>query len=569
MYTLIMASLQRYTVRGKSYYRIVESKRINGKPRAIPVLHLGTADALLLRLRESSSQEIAVKSFEYGAIAALLEVAHELDLVSIINGFLPKKIRGVSAGEALLLMAINRVIDPCSKSSWSDWAKKTALFRFFPHIPIAKLSSQFFWEHMQKVPDTLLQKIEGSLVQAVIEKYQLTLDLLFFDTTNCYSYVSDRKDEEWLFQYGHSKERQYHRRIFGVELLVTRESTIPLYHRTYSGNQHDSKLFPGAVATLCARLEALQLPPSSVTLVFDRGNVSKDNFNKLDKSELGFVTGLRLGDIPRELFDIPLQRFKRTKKGRHVGIRFFSETVTLWGEKRLAVFYLSEKARDHQVKILNDQIERKIAELTAWNASIMNQAARSEEALSGHIVLKKIKSLQLGPYLKEILSISYDPALPREKRLQFSINEKAKADIILKYFGKRCLVTNRLQWHASEVIDAYFEQATVERAFQLTKNHHHIAIRPQFHRTNQSTRVHVFSCFIALLLGQVLLRKARAHDSLYASVPVLIETLSSIRIAALLSKNASSIANPGVIWKLEKSDTKTLALLSKLSSLPL
>ena len=45
-----MASIQRYTVRGKSYWRIVESRRINGKPRAIPILHLGTADSLLKKL---------------------------------------------------------------------------------------------------------------------------------------------------------------------------------------------------------------------------------------------------------------------------------------------------------------------------------------------------------------------------------------------------------------------------------------------------------------------------------------------------------------------------------------
>ena len=39
-----MASLQKVKVGRQSYYRIVESRRVNGKPRPVPILHLGTAD---------------------------------------------------------------------------------------------------------------------------------------------------------------------------------------------------------------------------------------------------------------------------------------------------------------------------------------------------------------------------------------------------------------------------------------------------------------------------------------------------------------------------------------------
>ncbi len=86
-----MASIQRYTVKGKSYWRIVESRRVNGKPRAIPILHLGTADSLLERLTKASSKEgFSVKSFDHGAVAAILAIAEELEVVSIIDRFVPK-----------------------------------------------------------------------------------------------------------------------------------------------------------------------------------------------------------------------------------------------------------------------------------------------------------------------------------------------------------------------------------------------------------------------------------------------------------------------------------------------
>ena len=49
-----MASPQKVQVRGYTYWRIVESRRINGKPRAVPILRLGMADALLERLRSTA-----------------------------------------------------------------------------------------------------------------------------------------------------------------------------------------------------------------------------------------------------------------------------------------------------------------------------------------------------------------------------------------------------------------------------------------------------------------------------------------------------------------------------------
>ena len=48
MYTLReMATLQKKTSRGRPYWQIGESRRVNGKPRPIVLLHLGTAEQLL------------------------------------------------------------------------------------------------------------------------------------------------------------------------------------------------------------------------------------------------------------------------------------------------------------------------------------------------------------------------------------------------------------------------------------------------------------------------------------------------------------------------------------------
>lgn len=555
-----MASLQRYSVRGKKYYRIVESRRIDGKPRPIPIAHLGSAEQLLERLTQCP--ELTVKSYSHGAVAALLQIAEELELVKIINRHLPTSRRGIGAGEVLLLVALNRAHDPCSKRSLKDWTEETSLLRLLPHLSSVKFSSQLFWDHMQDFTPKVLGQIEDELVQQAVKKFGLTLDLLFFDTTNCYTYIDDEHPENELFQYGHSKERQDQRRLFGVALLVTRHGTVPLYHHTYPGNQHDSRQLPRLAQTLCARLERIGLKAEDVTLVFDRGNLSQENFKHLDSDGLGFVTALRLGDIPRELFDIPLQHSRLLKRGEKKGLRYLVKTLPLWGAERKAVFYLSVAARQYQTQVLNDQIRRKLAELNEWSAALRNQSGRSDGTLTDVAIAKRIATLQSGPYLKEIIDIQYDPHLPREKRLQYSINEKAKNEIIEKYFGKRCIITNKMEWDAPQIVSAYFSQAQVERAFRLSKDRHHITLRPQFHWTDQSVRVHTFSCFVALLLGQLMLLRAQKVDSSLVSTPALIDTLAKIRLAAITTL---TLKKPTVTWKIEALDSRSQLLLRTLA----
>ena len=79
-----MATIQSKTSRGHKYWYIVESRRVNGKPRPIVLAYLGKPEALLKRL-QGLTENIKVKSYSHGAIAALLEVSQKLDIPSIIN----------------------------------------------------------------------------------------------------------------------------------------------------------------------------------------------------------------------------------------------------------------------------------------------------------------------------------------------------------------------------------------------------------------------------------------------------------------------------------------------------
>ena len=78
-----MATIQSKITKGYKYWYIVESKRVNGKPRPVVLAYLGKADDLLKRLQGLHPHKL--KSYSHGAVNALIDVSARLDIVGILN----------------------------------------------------------------------------------------------------------------------------------------------------------------------------------------------------------------------------------------------------------------------------------------------------------------------------------------------------------------------------------------------------------------------------------------------------------------------------------------------------
>src|SRR3989338_4651642 len=172
-----MASIQARVSRGKKYWSIVESRRINGQPRTVILEYLGTASTLLDRLKSDDS--FCIKSYSHGDSAALINAAIELDIVSIINEYVPrgkdgtKPTRdGLSVGASLLLAGLGRACHPSSKMGWYDWCQRTSL-EYCLQESFSGLNSQHFWDQMNTLPTEAIALIEGELVKKLIQVYDV------------------------------------------------------------------------------------------------------------------------------------------------------------------------------------------------------------------------------------------------------------------------------------------------------------------------------------------------------------------------------------------------------------
>ncbi|MFQ5705798.1 MAG: IS1634 family transposase, partial [Gemmatimonadales bacterium] len=476
-----MASLQQVRVHGHTYWRIVESKRIDGKPHAIPILHLGSADSLLDRLLQAPEGHWRLRSFRHGDVAALKAVADRLGIVEIIDRHVRKRARHQSVGTTLLLAALNRAVRPRSKRGWAGWARGTSLERLFPGLDIEAMTSQFFWDQMHRVSQHALRAIEEDLTQRVVAELGLKLDTLLYDTTNFFTFIDSTNTRCTVAKRGHSKQKRFDLRIFGLALLVSRDGQIPLLSHIYEGNTVDSKVFPASLTRIRERLEGLALDLAQVTLVYDKGNHSRSNQAQVDAAPFGYVASL----IPvhhKELMAIPLDRYRPIGEGALAEVPVLRRREEIGGQERTVVLFWSAQLYAGQVRGLHQHLDQRLAELADWKQQLAKPRSgpRSPETAR-----RRIDKLLSGQHIKKVLRIDYDGRRKGSDRLHFEVDADALDHLQQEVFGKRLLITDQHDWSETEILQAYRGQSRVEDGFRQLKDDEHCAVRPQYHWTDQ------------------------------------------------------------------------------------
>lgn len=555
-----MASLQRNRVKGKSYWRIVESRRVNGKPRPVLLMHLGTADRLLQRLLDAPRGRLSIKSYQHGDVAALKAAADRLGVVSIIDKHVPKTRRGLSVGTTLLLGAINRAVKPRSKRGWAKWAAQTSLHRLFPGLKVDQITSQYFWDQMDCVTLDALQSIEKELTVTVVRQLNIELGTLFYDTTNFFTYIASTNTRSKLAQRGRSKQKRHDLRLFSLALLASRDGQIPLCSQVYDGNEVDVKHFPEALSQMRERLAELSLDVDELTVVYDKGNLSKTNQAQVDEAPFGYVASV-VGSHHADLMAIPHEEYEPLPEDSQLaGIPVLRKKREIWGAERTVVLFISQQLRDGQIRGLHQHLTKRLTSLAEWKTQLAKPRSgpRSPAAAA-----KRIRELTNGQYLKQVLTVTYDPERQGSDRLEYCVDAEALEHLKAEVFGKRILVTNRHDWSNEEIMLAYRGQSEVEAIFRQCKDDEHLAFRPQHHWTDQKVHVHAFICLLALLLARVVEREARqlGHRE---SLSALLDLLGGIRLALVLSSSGAKDARPQPEWQLEEMDDELAQLFRHL-----
>lgn len=502
-----MASLQNYAVRGKRYWRIVESFRDQrGRPRLRVLRHLGTAQKLLQLLSESPGRPLYAEERDFAATAALWDVATKLNVVETVDRHAPKRSQGATVGQYMLLAAINRVLEPSSKSGLADWYRKTILVRLLP-LRAHALRSQRFWDHMRYLDEPTLTAIENDLTRRLVEGFGIDVRALFYDTTNFDTFLSSENPSR-LARRGHAKSKRTDLRIVGLALMVSWDFHVPLFSRVYEGNQPDSVTFSEILDDLVARYQMFRERCRTITLVFDKGNNSEENIQTLDGSPYHFIGSL-VPSQHADLLDIPLEKFRRLEGPLFEGLRVYRTEKEVFGQKRTILITRSQALLSGQVRGIHQHLDKKLRALKDLQRKVRlsTDPGWRGKPYTREGIDKAIETITSGQYIREFLW-----GRVHKKAGAFSIEFGTDHDAYLRLkrrlLGKRILFTDHPDLTDEEIVFGYRGQHHVERAFREMKNPCFIRVSPAFHWTDPMIRVHAFYCVLALTLMALLHRQA-------------------------------------------------------------
>lgn len=559
-----MASLQQKKSGKYKYWYIVESRRVNGKPRPLVLEYLGTADKLLRRL-QGMERPGKVKSYSHGAVAALLEVVASLQLPSIINKHVrarrsymaAKPTRNeLTAGMTLVLGAMGRVCMPTSKRGWWNWARTTSC-EYMLRSALSRVDSQHFWDLMDALPTQAIAKIEEEILQRVKEAYSLDSDTLFLDTTNFFTFIATTNKRCTIAQRGKNKQKRGDLRQVGLAMAVTRKDYIPIFHLTYKGNCHDTKVFRAVLVKIKKRMRALGMDMKRHTLVFDRGNNSKKNMALVADAKMHYV-GALTPYHHRALLDKAAGNYEPVEvNGQSLDVYRAKETI--WGEERSVLVFVSHRLKAGQLRGIYKSLANKEQQLVELQQKL--EKAR-KQTLDKAQLEAKIEAVAKGQHIDGVIEWDLDETAEARFQLNFKVDYDKLAEIEDR-LGFRILMTDRHNWDTADIIKAFYGQATVEHAFKNIKNPYHLALTPQFHWTDQKIKVHYHMCVLGYLLSTLIWKQAREKAGFTGTLDTLLDTLNNIRLAALIESKKGR-GRPKVIYQLEEMSEQESALVDAL-----
>jgi len=555
-----MAFLKAKTIHGQTYWYVAESKRVGKRVKTLNVAYLGKADDLLARLEGASTARERLKSFSHGGVAVLLSLANQLGLVDLIDRHVPAKdkVRSVrrmlSVGQTLVLAAVGRALHPTSKRGWAAWAKTTTLGHLCKVEP-DKVTSQFFWDQMDCLPSDALASVQAELGRRVLKGFGVRADSLFYDTTNFYTFIDSRNTRCDLPQRGKNKQKRNDLRQFQLGLLVAQDGWVPLMAKLFRGNHNDVTTFPEALDAIVAQCGELDIAPNQVTVVCDKGNLSKRNWGLLDASTLGHVVSL----VPshyKQWTQRPLKDFDALYDTERGQVRCLRGEAHMAGKTRTVIALDSPTLRHGQLRGLQQQLRKPLFALAHLAHALATATRRRRE----EVIERQLKRILRPANIARLITykVIQQKNKPGYWRLEWDMNMDAYLHLRDRVFGRRLLATDREGWATSDIIDAYWGQSEAELVFRHLKAPEFLALRPQYHWTDQKIQVHSLCCVIGYLLAALVRRRARQLG--YAQgMDALLNMLNEIRMV-LRKEKRDRPGRPRITWQLEEAEPAAMRL---------
>jgi transposase len=439
-----MSYIKKHKRDGKVYLSEVESKRVNGKVITKHIRYIGKEVDGETIISTSISDIELERVKVYGPLILLNHIAQEIGLSDLLGEF----------GNEILSMVFAHCINYKSINQMPDWFKRTDLNMLLDLDDLTEHRLLMALDSLTKNDPLILQK---KIFEVVKNKYNISDKGIVYDVTNTYFY--GKKCE--LSRQGKDKDGVKGRPLIQIGLVVTQKEGIPVFHKIYHGNIHDSKIFSDMI-TLFREYGII-----NGVIVFDRGISSKQNQLSISKLKWKVLCGLPIGiELKKILHDtISNKNFlnikNRVKLNKTV---FYVEIIpySIAGIKGKLAFCFNER----KSRILKE--------------------SRYDEIVEAKKLLLEGKNIKDG----------LEKFITKDGKLIMG-NIKAAEELD----GYSAIFTTE-KLSKENIVKMYFDKDLIEKAFQNMKGV--INLRPIKHWLFNRVISHVFICYLSYLLLSIL-----------------------------------------------------------------
>lgn len=388
-------------------------------------------------------------------------------------------------------LVVARIIYPVSKAKTRDFLE-------------GKLGKHYSLSGLYRIMEEIYKldfqsKLEEKMT-SFIRSFSPTISVLFFDVTTLY-YESFNEDD--LRKFGFSKDNKANQPQLVVTLTVTADG-FPLHLRVFPGNK-----FEGHVMLPCIKEIVKKHKLGDFVVVADSAMVSSTNMEELEKENLSYIVGARLGNLPTKIWGqiITVPKIDRVTK------RFD------FGNNKVLVVSYSQKRANKDRSDREKQLKR--AQFALNNPSVVSRRFK---------FLKKVKNHDL----------------------ELNTENVAKSQLLE---GLKGYLTNALDLTDEEIIEKYSQLWQVEKSFRISKSD--LKARPVFHTTKERIEAHLTIVFASLSIIRLV------EKTTNKSVRKVLWLLDQVK--EVVMENNVSRERISKYSEIENQETKDLLKLAKLN----
>lgn len=340
--------------------------------------------------------------------------------------------------DILKYFSLLRVLEPASK------VKSIELLAKYFNIHYKKTTVFRELEKLVKMKEEVIR----IAIQYAKDHLKFDFSLVFYDVTTLY-FETHTADDFRLN--GFSKDNKINQPQILIGLLVNHDG-FPIYYDCFKGNTFEGHTMIPIIMTI---KQTYQI--KSFTVVADAGMLSAANLEALEKENIDYIVGYRIGTLPVNTIERIAKKLHQTDK------KIIREATILYE-------YSSKRAKKDKADT-DKQVNK--AEYLRQNPSK---------------VMRRSKFLSTSDTHTFILN-----------------EELIKKHRLLE--GIKAYKTNIKRVRKQLLIDRYKDLWKIEQSFRIAKSD--LQARPIYHRKKRSIEYHILIVFIALCMTKVIEMKTQ------------------------------------------------------------